>query len=304
MQPDATLSNGALGEVVEHIIPGGRLLQHGPLSGGVSATLTALEVAHLDGRQERLVIRQYGSTDLRQNRQVASHEFNVLRLAHAHGVPVPRPVYLDDAGQLLGSPAIVIEYVDGETVFDPPDLKDHLSQLAAVLARIHEIRDSPALASLKRVGSGFGPRPAALDDDLGEDEIRDALESAWPLDGTNEPALLHGDFWPGNVLWREGEIMAVIDWEDVRVGEPLYDVANCRLELFWAFGEDAMEIFTAAYRTRAAIDLGNLPYWDLVAALRPCGKLSNWGLDPDVERRMRDRHRWFVRRALDRLKQR
>ena len=29
----------------------------------------------------------------------------------------------------------------------------------------------------------------------------------------NRPVLLHGDFWPGNILWRDGRLVAVIDWE-------------------------------------------------------------------------------------------
>jgi aminoglycoside phosphotransferase (APT) family kinase protein len=33
------------------------------------------------------------------------------------------------------------------------------------------------------------------------------------------------------VLWRDGRIVAVIDWEDAQVGDPLADLANTRLEL-------------------------------------------------------------------------
>jgi aminoglycoside phosphotransferase (APT) family kinase protein len=134
-----------------------------------------------------------------------------------------------------------------------------------------------------------------------EGRIRDALETAWPLARTNDAVLLHGDYWPGNLLWRDGRLVAVIDWEDARVGDPLADVANTRLELLWAFDADAVETFTSLYRSMTAIDVTNLPYWDLAAALKPCGRLAGWGLDEDMEYRMRERHTLFVRLALTAL---
>jgi aminoglycoside phosphotransferase (APT) family kinase protein len=112
---------------------------------------------------------------------------------------------------------------------------------------------------------------------------------------------LHGDYWPGNILWKDGRLAAVIDWEDARVGDPLDDLANCRLEFLWTLGVDAMNEFTERYKSQTSIDCTNLPYWDLVAALRPCGKLSTWGLDAAVEQQMRNRHRSFVDEAITAL---
>ncbi len=43
--------------------------------------------------------------------------------------------------------------------------------------------------------------------------------------------LLHGDLWPGNVLWQDGRLVAVVDWEDGAVGAPLIDVASARGDL-------------------------------------------------------------------------
>jgi aminoglycoside phosphotransferase (APT) family kinase protein len=114
----------------------------------------------------------------------------------------------------------------------------------------------------------------------------------------NASVLLHGDFWPGNLLWRDGALAAVIDWEDAQVGDPLADLGNSRLEFLWALGHEAMTGLTNRYLALTAIDTGALPYWDLVAALRPCGKLADWGLEPATEQRMRQRHAWFVDQAF------
>jgi aminoglycoside phosphotransferase (APT) family kinase protein len=84
--------------------------------------------------------------------------------------------------------------------------------------------------------------------------------------------LLHGDFWPGNVLWEDGRLVAVLDWEDAAIGDPLADVANARLELLWAGGAEAKEEFTRRYRSLVpGVDLTDLPHWDRWAGLRLAG---------------------------------
>lgn len=134
------------------------------------------------------------------------------------------------------------------------------------------------------------------------------MEPVWPLSQTNEPVLLHGDHWPGNILWRDGRIAAVIDWEDAALGDPLDDVAISRLEILWAFGIEAMQDFTARYRAMTAVDFVNLPYWDLYAALRPASKIAEWaegwpewGRTDITEATMREGHRRFIAQAVEKL---
>jgi aminoglycoside phosphotransferase (APT) family kinase protein len=124
--------------------------------------------------------------------------------------------------------------------------------------------------------SRLAHQPARLDEALSEGRIREVLEPVWPLPQRNKPALLHGDFWPGNTLWKHGRLLAIIDWEDAALGDPLADVANARLEVLWAFGLEAMNGFTGCYKTlMPALDFGDLPYWDLGAALRPA-RAGDW----------------------------
>jgi aminoglycoside phosphotransferase (APT) family kinase protein len=88
--------------------------------------------------------------------------------------------------------------------------------------------------------------------------------------------LLHGDFWPGNLLWNDGELVGVLDWEEAEIGDPLVDVAVSRLDLLWAFGEEAMDTFTRRYRKQTRLDWRNLARWDLLVALRPMSNLERW----------------------------
>jgi aminoglycoside phosphotransferase (APT) family kinase protein len=191
--------------------------------------------------------------------------------------------------------------VVGETDFEPADPSGYTAQLAAHLTRVHAIPDGPTLAFLPQRGKGFGAQPEQLDLSMHEDRIRAALEAVWPVAQENPTTLLHGDYWPGNVLWVAGELVAIIDWEDACLGDPLVDVANCRMELTMALGEDAAEAFTSAYRERSLLGFANLAYWDLCAALSPCGKLAEWGLEPEEEGRMRAGHAAFVAQGLARL---
>jgi len=104
-----------------------------------------------------------------------------------------------------------------------------------------------------------------------EGHIRDALEAVWPLPQRNTSVLLHGDFWPDNSLWKDGQLVAVIDWEDAALGDPLADVANSRLEILWAFGIDTMRNFTHQHQSQNKVT--SVPG---EAADRDCGSRNFW----------------------------
>jgi aminoglycoside phosphotransferase (APT) family kinase protein len=117
--------------------------------------------------------------------------------------------------------------------------------------------------------------------------------------------LLHGDFWPGNLLWRGEQLAAIIDWEEAMLGDPLLDVAIARLDLSWCWGAESARAFTDKYREYTQLDLARLPYWDLVAALRPGSRLAVWAEPwahhgrPDITAStMSQARREFVERAL------
>jgi aminoglycoside phosphotransferase (APT) family kinase protein len=288
-------------ELVQRIQPGATLRRAWHLTGGVSAQITALEVDLPDGQAVKLIVRRHGAVDRAANPRVARDEFRLLEIVRTHGIVAPKPVFLDESCDLFAEPLLVLEFVEGDTASAPLDPVQYVSRIAAELARIHSVADSPLLSFLPRQGRGFGTRPDELDDSMHEGRIRDALETAWPVRQANPDVLLHGDYWPGNLLWSDEGLVAVIDWEDARVGDPLSDLGNTRMEILFELGEQAMDDFTSRYHSLTDIDLTNLPYWDLAAALRPCGRLDGWGLDPDVEARMRERHAWFVARATERL---
>lgn len=287
--------------LAERIVPGSSLLDVSELTGGVSAQTTAIELAHPDGVAERLVVRMHGEVDRAANPQIARDEFRLLELLKQQGLAVPAPRFLDDSCRIFPLPLLAIEFIDGSADAAPSGDARFAAQAARELARIHTLRDAPQLAFLPRQRPVVPAPGRKLDSKLGEERIREALDSHLPARQINSNTLLHGDYWPGNLLWNDGQLVAVIDWEDARVGDPLADLANARLEIHLARGRKTMERFTAGYVALTDIDTSNLAWWDLLAALHHCGRMEGWGLDKRDLSRFTRRHTRFVDRAIERL---
>jgi aminoglycoside phosphotransferase (APT) family kinase protein len=299
-------TNKQFEQLVQKIDPQSKLLRAWELKGGVSAQVTALEIERPNGQTQKMIVRQHGAVDLQQNPQIAADEFKLLQITQSAGLATPVPYYVDQSGEIFVTPYVVIEYVEGQTEFVLDYVADFIPQLATHLAQIHAVDCSSVdLSFLPRQEQKYtkkvSERPSNLDESIDEGRIRDVLESAGRLSQHNASVLLHGDFWPGNLLWKDGQLVVVIDWEDAALGDPLADVANSRLEILWAFGIDAMHSFTQHYISMTSIDFTNLPVWDLFAALRPASKLSEWAADDIAEKRMRERHRLFITQAFEKL---
>jgi aminoglycoside phosphotransferase (APT) family kinase protein len=304
-------------QLAQKIIPQSKLLRTWPLKGGISAEMTALEIERPDGQTSKLIVRRPGDRTLQRNPHAAQEEFEILRLTRSLGLATQMPYYLDQSGEVFATPYLVIEYIEGQPEFAPADLADFTDQLATHLAKIHRVdRSKLVLPFLSKPTKGFaeavGELSPAIDPSFNVKRIRATLEAAWPIAQRNPPTLLHGDFWPGNLLWRDAQLVAVIDWEDATLGDPLIDFAISRLDAIWIFGVDAFHSLTQCYTSLMAIDYANLAYWDLYAALRLARlagpDLAEWVAffppfgRPDItEQTLREHYRLFVGQALEKL---
>ena len=277
-------------DIVQEIDSQHQILRMWELKGGVSAKVTAIEVRKPSGENKKMVVREHGETDRKQNPRIARDEFLLLEKLKSAGVLVPAPIHYGEAGSY-----IVIEYIEGEPDFTPSDVESFLMQAASHLVEIHKVKcteiDCGFLSKLdvnwKQVLRNFA------------DEHLSILEPQ----SQNQPVLLHGDYWPGNMLWEKGKLVSIIDWEDASIGDPLSDLSNARLEMLWAFGVEAMKVFTQVYQSKMGhLDFTNLAYWDLQAALKPASAISSWGLKQRTEEKMREQYLWFAQRALEEIK--
>lgn len=136
---------------------------------------------------------------------------------------------------------------------------------------------------------------------LGPDVTQNEFDLLAALSDTGRPSLLHGDFWPGNVLWANAQLVAVIDREGAALGSAASDVACCRAELNAMFDERAVHLFTDSYRAASADDLADLALWDIYVGSAALATLHQWGLPSEVETLRRARTSTFVAHAAEAL---
>lgn len=293
-----------------HSYPGCQLAGVRQFNGGISAEMTMLALRWPDGREQKVVVRRPRPEKLARQPQATSDEFRILQAIQRTGVRSPAPLRLDTSCTLLPTPFLLLNYIEGEPDYKPDDIDDFTAQVAAQLARIHQVTatslDSLTLPRLvDLVTFQLARRPPQPDISPAEARIRDKLDALWPWPCRNTDVLLHGDFWPGNWLWLDGCLTAVIDWEDARLGSPLYDIAVTRLDLLLIFGQEAMDAFTQHSFSQQSLNSNNLAAWDLVSALRPAQAISAWASGwsalgrPDITgTTMRQAHQRFVAQAF------
>ncbi|MEM7364657.1 MAG: aminoglycoside phosphotransferase family protein [Pseudomonadota bacterium] len=302
-----------LGEIARLLNPDAQLTDAGTLGGGISyhtqrATLQVPGELPID-----VIIREAGSDKLDLHPRHLSEEFALLEhLASltSFAIKVPNPLLLLHNENDLPD-CVVFDFTPGEPAVRHPTPKSLAPALAETLAALHQVTSLPASLSFL-VDRGEDTqrwpllRPTTLDDSLREGLIRDAMAS-FRCTGTNRSSLLHGDFWPGNIILNNRKIACIVDWEDALFGEPLNDLAIARLDLLWCYGHEVMQSFTDHYLSITRVDAHDLPYWDLFAALRPCGYLDEWcegwaamGRSDVTLTTLTQQHYWFVDEALAR----
>ena len=182
-----------------------------------------------------------------------AHEL-MLRLASL-GYPVPRLIGTREENnsllQLLGHTYELFEFVHGERFDGSPE---ETVQAGAALAQLHvALRDHkpehPAPTGSFHDASGVPKKlrriPAAIrsvDPDIDEKSIhdvceylfrayREAAQRASEAGYENaRPAIIHGDWHPGNLIFRDGGVVAVLDFDSSRHEPAAADAANAALQ--------------------------------------------------------------------------
>jgi len=186
--------------------------------------------------------------------QVEKEHQYLPRLAPLLPLPIPVPLARGASGEGYPFPWSVYRWLPGETAVTARI--DDPTAFATALAHF--------LAALQRIDPTDGPPPgphnffrggpvATYDADTRRaiaalrDEIDDAaatavwdaaLAASWP----GPPVWVHGDVARGNLLVRDGQLAAVIDWGGAAVGDPA-----CDLVIAWTFlADEGREAFRAA----------------------------------------------------------
>lgn len=209
------------------------------ITGGYSRAMSRFTATDAAG-QRGYVMRADpppGTSILDTDRHV---EWTILSSLCADGtIPIPTARWFDASGDELGSPAIIIDLVDGDGLpalihGQPDDHPSFVERLADTLAAVHTY-DAATLPSVVDRPAGWDAyidgciaswREAEAAHTEREPFMR--LVAAW-LDAHRPPpaplTLVHGDFQAPNVLVeRDGGRFLLIDWELTHIGDPREDL--------------------------------------------------------------------------------
>jgi len=212
----------------------------------------------------------------------ARQEYKTISRLHEGGVPAPRLLLLDETGERLGLPGIVMDHA-GRPVLAPRDREAWLAQLAGAIARVHAMApDRYDLAHLPIEGLEDIRRQVerGLPEGLQGDPLAEAMLAtlrrtidrlAWA-----GPCLVHGDYWPGNTVWRHGRLTAVVDWTSAKVGDPRDDLAQCRFDLAMIHGLQAAERFLALYEDQSPTAVEDVWFFDLLRGIDALNSFRAW----------------------------
>jgi len=278
--------------LLERIAPGSRLVRVELLPGSFSNHTHRVEACLPGGEALKCAVRRYQIFGDYDRGQKARREFKAFELMNRSGIPSPEPLLLDDTGEILGVPGIVTRFVEGKLLLDAPEEPlEWARKLAVMLARIHGIPldeaargfllDADAEASWFLNGE---TAPEYMQAFPGGAELWATLQKLYPARQPVPPALVHIDYWSGNILWQKGEISAVLDWEEAACGDPTIDVAYARMNMYLMGLPEAAEEFLRAYEAERGCKAENLGLWELAAAVRPMVDPADWQLDREETR--------------------
>ena len=212
-------------------------------------------------------------------------QFTVLRALEGSAVRVPRALWLDDTGDVLGRPFFVMERMPG-TVYELEAPSEPEVSAAAVARMCHSMAEQLAAihtvdiaaANLESLADGRNH----LDREIGHWSLEmqrvkrgtlPALERLLRELTESQPApsaavtLVHGDAKPGNFAFVGGEVSAVFDWELTTVGDPMTDIGY--LELLWRMpvgipsheAAPAIDDVIAHYATASGLTIANREWY-------------------------------------------
>ena len=197
------------------------------------------------GHHERDLILRVGPSNGIFAPYSAFPEFVTLQALKDSGVPVPGVYWYCDDAKPLGAPFFICDLVAGEApipwthdggpAFDEPTRRHLGEQFVSALAAVHgfEWQGTP----VARIGGTTDPARAAADQVdhwerlLGEWSPARVPMLEWAAiwlrrnaPKTERIGIVHGDFRIGNFLVAGGDISAILDWELVRLGDPIEDL--------------------------------------------------------------------------------
>ena len=220
----------------------------------------------IETNRRRLFLRvNQGKTD-----DDVDFEVSLLQLLSTSGVKTPMPLATNERRfwqpNSLAKQVMLFPWIEGTHLTEHAVSRDAVYQVGAALASIHDAT-APLAPTLSRSDMYSTAAIAgrccnirnAHDNGVVHPELTDALpmiesELEWLADRKGErssrPILIHGDLFRDNVLFREGKLVALLDFEQAATSTAVYDIAVCINAWCFidgAFQDELIEALVAGY---------------------------------------------------------
>jgi aminoglycoside phosphotransferase (APT) family kinase protein len=262
---------------VRGLDPSARLLSTEPLAGGVSSHTRRLVFEAGGGVQAVVERRPKAMPGKPPPAERAAREAALLACLPNLGIPAPRLRRFEPPDTL------VLDFLEGATDPPPGAPASVIGPMAALLAALHRLGPEHGLPPLQAFTDPLADLRTWRPDLFPPDTDRGATCPPF----TGAARLLHGDFWMGNLLWRDGGLAGLLDWEDACLGDPMAELAAACCDLHSRFGADAAEALVCAYAALAPVDRARLAWWDLYMPTAQLTYMDSWELLPGDLARVR-----------------
>ena len=268
-------------KLTEVLSPKGDLIYFSRLEGGVSCDVFLLEVKE-GTKINKFVVRTEG---LPTSENTVETEFYLLKSISNKQVPTAEAFYFDNSCEILDKPFIVMSFLEG-TIFEPKESEfSFLEIMAKQLIRIHQT-DIAYLPELPLRTDPLDGLISYLPKESRWDELSSLINGLNKEIFEGEKVFLHGDFWLGNLLWKDSLIVGILDWEYAAIGDPLSDLASACLEVRYEVGIEGMEIFKHTYSNFLDIDEYRLSLWLIFVASSTLHFIDEWKLPNKRKKKM------------------
>jgi aminoglycoside phosphotransferase (APT) family kinase protein len=223
-----------------------------PLAGGASREAWVFDVRWRDSGGDRfepcilmrepiasVLVSDDGPDVINGTRRTVATEVRVVRAMERAGLPVPVMLWQDPTGQWLDRPFSVARRLPGSAdaagLIGSEHVERLLDQYIDILGRLHRLdpnevgleflgmptQESAALEQVEQYERNFhGQRLEAFP---ATTYIIRWLKKHCPR--ARHIGVVHGDYRLGNFLYESDRLVAVLDWEQVHVGDPVEEIA-------------------------------------------------------------------------------
>ena len=271
-----------LKRIVGTFLPNLEFVDYKPIAGGFSTEVFLIELRS-EHDIKKLVLRTEGGQPAENSIKT---EFDLLSILHRRGIPCPKPLFLDTSCKTLDKRFMLMSYLKGEAEIPYSENLSFIEEMGKKLRYIHETEtDSLPNLSLRinPLDNLFEYLPVTTN----RDELINFLRSIPDTEYKGTRMLLHGDFWPGNILWKNTEIVGIVDWEYAAIGDPFSDLAVTSLDLRYSLGVQGMKKLLEIYSNFLPIDRFRYSLWLIYVASSTLYFIDEWKLEKKMKSLMK-----------------